>query len=173
MEYGFFHPTNGYWQTTGYPSEEYLNRYPVGWIQVPLQPSADHVYDPENKVWQHNPAAPTKEDVRAERDRRLALGFEYNFADARGVHTFAMTETDISGWDEVTKGAQAAINLGRHGDPFNIVTETGATTVTAHEWQQILVALTAIRQAIWQASFALQAMGAIPFDYADNSYWPT
>ncbi|WP_299473390.1 hypothetical protein [uncultured Roseibium sp.] len=140
---------------------------------MPLQPSADHIYDPVNKVWQHSPAAPTQEDVRVERDRRLALGFDYDFADARGTHTFAMTESDMIGWDEVTKGAQVAINLGRHGDPFNIVTETGAATVTANEWQQILVAMTTLRQVIWQASFALQAMDAIPSDYADDSHWQT
>lgn len=115
---------------------------------------------------------PSVDDVTRERNRRLAAGFTFDFGDARGVHTFATTESDMRGWDEVTKGAQAAIALGAPGSQIDLVTETGPVTVSALEWQQILVAATAHRQPIWQASFLLQAMDPIPLDFADNSRWP-
>jgi len=115
---------------------------------------------------------PTIGDVTRERNRRLEAGFTYDFGDARGVHFFATKESDMGGWDEVSKGAQAAIALGHSGTSIDLVTETGPVTVTALEWQQILVAATAHRQPIWQASFLLQAMSPIPVDLVDDSYWP-
>jgi hypothetical protein len=115
---------------------------------------------------------PTEEDVVAERNRRLRAGFDYNFGDARGVHSFATTESDMRGWDEVTKGATAAVLGGAPTTQFQISTETGDVTVTAAEWQGILVAATLNRQPIWLGSFALAAMDPIPADYASNdSYW--
>lgn len=112
------------------------------------------------------------EDVARERTRRLALGFDYDFGDARGVHRIGTTEADMAGWDEVSKGAQAAINLGEPDVVLSLVTDTGPVAVTALEWQQILAAATAHRQPIWAASFALQAMSPIPAAYADAAYWP-
>ena len=41
MEHGFFHPDNGYWQTLTYPDDKYRNKYPEGYIEVPLKPSAN------------------------------------------------------------------------------------------------------------------------------------
>src|SRR5690606_41968408 len=41
--------------------------------------------------------------VVAERDRRLAMGFDYDFQDERGVHRISTTPADMAGWDEVTK----------------------------------------------------------------------
>lgn len=117
-------------------------------------------------------ADPTSEEVIDERNRRLALGFSYDFGDARGAHTFATTESDMSGWQEVTTGAQAAINLGQGSNVFSVQTETGPVDVTADEWQMILAAITVQRQAIWSASFTLQAMNPIPSDYDNDSYWP-
>lgn len=118
------------------------------------------------------PSPPTVDDVAAERARRLALGFEYNFGDSRGVHLIATTAADLIGWDEVTKWSNAAIALGTPAATLDILTATGPTTVTALEWQSILLAATAARQPLWAASFVLQAMDPIPADYADNIYWP-
>ena len=115
---------------------------------------------------------PTVDDVAAERERRLALGFDYDFGDARGVHRFATSEADMRGWDEVTKWAHAAIALGDPDATMHILTETGPCVVTAQEWQSVLMAATAARQPLWAASFALQAMSPIPSDYATNeAYW--
>lgn len=117
------------------------------------------------------PMSPTPEDVISERTRRLALGFDYDFADQRGVHHIGTTADDMSVWDEVSKGAQASINVGEPNATLNIVTNTGPVIVTAMEFQRILIAATAIRQPIRAASFALQAMHPIPADYAADHYW--
>ena len=109
--------------------------------------------------------------VIAERERRLALGFDYDFGDGRGIHNIGTTTQDMKGWDEVTKATQALCALGYGSAPVTIVTNTGPATITAMEWQQILVAATQFRQPLWAASFALQAMDPIPDDYTNDIYW--
>lgn len=42
MEFGFFHPNHGYWQTLVTPSQEELDAYPSGTIEVPIKPSENH-----------------------------------------------------------------------------------------------------------------------------------
>lgn len=115
--------------------------------------------------------APGEQQVIAERERRLSAGFPYDFGDARGIHYIATSEQDMKGWGEITMASQAAIALGLSTAPINIVTNTGPVTVTALEWQQILLAATAVRQPIWAASFGLQAMTPIPDDYTSDAYW--
>lgn len=117
------------------------------------------------------PQPPTVWDVVAERERRLGLGFDYDFGGVRGIHRIAMTEHDMKGWDEITEWSLAAIALGTPNATIDVLTETGPCTVTAQEWQQVLMAATAARQPIWAASFALQAMDPIPADYADDEWW--
>ena len=119
------------------------------------------------------PAPITEAQVIAERERRLAQGFDYDFADERGVHRIGTTEDDMRGWDEVTKASQAALALGNPDKLLGIVTDTGPAQVTAFEWQQVLDFATDVRQPIFTASFALQVMDPIPADFADDSYWPT
>lgn len=114
---------------------------------------------------------PTPSDVVRERDRRLALGFDYDFNDERGTHRIGTTEADMKGWDEVSKASLAAVLLGAPGTPIDIVTETGPVTLTAIEWQQIIVRATQVRQSIWHASFTLQVMQPIPETYADDVWW--
>lgn len=117
--------------------------------------------------------APTPDDVIAERERRLALGFDYDFGDERGVHRIGTTPEDMEKWiKEVSPIAQALVNVGQPGGLIGISTDTGPVTVTAGEWQQILLAAGEWRQPIYQASFALQAMDPIPADYADDERWP-
>jgi hypothetical protein len=110
--------------------------------------------------------------VIAERARRFAGGFDYDFGDSRGVHHIGTTPEDLAGWDEVTTLSSAFINLGNGSATIDIVTNTGPVTLTATEWQSILVAAGLFRQPIWAASFVLQAMDPIPPDFADDSYWP-
>lgn len=115
------------------------------------------------------PIAVTPELIVAERERRLELGFDYDFGDARGVHHIGTTESDMKGWGEVTQGAGAAVALGMGSAPIGIVTDTGPVTITALEWQAILLAASAARQPLWTASFVLQA--TLPDDYADDGHW--
>lgn len=109
--------------------------------------------------------------VVAERERRLALGFDYNFNDARGIHHIQTTAEDMVGWDEVTKLSNALIATGQGSTTINILTGTGPTHVTAIEWQSVLVAAGQFRQPIWAKSFALEAMNPIPADYTVDTYW--
>lgn len=114
----------------------------------------------------------SRKAVVAERQRRLNLGFEFDFEDARGVHRIGTTPADQVGWNEVTTIAQVILNGGDTTTEIEIITDTGPVNVTAVEWQQILMAAGMARQPIWKASFALQEMDPIPADYTDDSYWP-
>lgn len=115
---------------------------------------------------------PSPADVVAERERRLALGFDYDFGGARGVHQIGTAPDDMRKWmDEVTPLAQAYLNLGQPTGEITITTETGPVTVTAVEWQQILLAAAQWRQPIYQASFVLQAMDPIPADFVEEAWW--
>lgn len=42
MEHGFYHPSRGYWQTTDYPAQVFIDGWPEGTIEVPLPPSPLH-----------------------------------------------------------------------------------------------------------------------------------
>ena len=106
-----------------------------------------------------------------ERTRRLALGFDYDFGDERGVHRIGTGPADQLGWSEVTTLSNALIALGDTATAITAVTDTGPVEITALEWQSILVAAGQFRQPIWAASFVLQAMELIPADYTNDQYW--
>jgi len=120
----------------------------------------------------NEPAPPTANDIAVERNKRLAGGFLYDFGDARGSHHIATSKEDLENWNEVTQIANALIMSGHPDTPIGIMTDTGATEVTAMEWQSILIKAGQVRQPVFAASFALQAMSPIPFDYTDEKYWP-
>lgn len=145
---GTVHAIKPGWTSGGYLFEEYQNPAPT-------------------------PQPPSILDVIAERERRLSLGFDYDFKDARGVHHIGTTVEDMKGWDEVSTAASAMMMLGVRDDAvLAIVTDTGPVVVTPFEWQFILVAASKFRQPIWTGSFVLQAMRPIPDDYAKNdAYW--
>lgn len=111
-------------------------------------------------------------EIVAERSRRLALGFDFDFGGVRGVHHIATSESDMAGWNEVTMAAQALLAQGDGETAIQIVTDTGPCEVTAAEWMDVLVAAAAHRQPIWGASFALQAMEPLPADVTADIYWP-
>jgi hypothetical protein len=122
-------------------------------------------------IIQIRPPVISREDVFRERDRRLSLGFDYDFGDARGVHRIGTTDEDRKGWQEVTDVSNAAINSGTPNVEITISTDTGSATITAQEWQSILMAAAAFRQPIWQASFVLTAMNPIPTAYTLDENW--
>lgn len=113
----------------------------------------------------------TLEEIVAERERRLALGFNYDFGDERGKHRIATTDADMKGWREVDDLAQTYINLGQPTGPLVIETQTGSANITAMEWQQIKLEAAKFRQPLWLRSFMLQAMSPIPGNFTDDSYW--
>jgi len=113
----------------------------------------------------------TVDDVVRERERRLALGFDYDFGDARGVHRIGTTQNDMIGWRDVTDYANALIDSNDITTLINIVTDTGAAQVTAPEWQAVILHAATVRQTLWAKSFALQGLSIIPGDFADDSHW--
>lgn len=113
----------------------------------------------------------TQMHVVKERERRLSLGFTYNFGDARGSHHIGTTEADIKGWSEVSDYADALLAMGDTTTKIDIVTNTGPCQITAPEWMAIKLAAAAFRQPIWAKSFVLMASNPIPADYADNAHW--
>lgn len=60
MEYGFYHPDRGYWQTNSTPSANTIASYPDATIKVPIKPSALHRFDGAQWI------APTSEELSAE-----------------------------------------------------------------------------------------------------------
>jgi hypothetical protein len=148
---------------------------PKGWVTAETPPP-DGLAQWNGNGWtvldqRPPPPAPTIADVITERQRRLAAGFDYDFADARGVHRVGTTDADMTGWDEVSKAASALVALGLPDQAISIVTDTGPCNVTAIEWQSVLVGAMQFRQPIFAASFVLQGSDPIPQDYADDSNW--
>jgi len=157
-----------------FPSQLEADAYtpPTGAIAVPPRPSLNHQWIGGEWVYvEPEPTPVTASDVWAERDRRLAGGFDYDFGYVRGVHRINTTPADMIGWDEVTKFAQALINAGQGAQVITIATGSGMTQLTANEWQGVLIAAAAFRQPIWGASFVLEQMGEIPADFANDAYW--
>lgn len=120
------------------------------------------------EAWLASPSAP---QVVAERERRMALGFDYDFQDARGVHRFGTTQADMKGWDDVDKSVNAMMTLGFSGVEFPIDTNTGPVLITPIDWAKITMGATAFRSPLWMKSFALLAMAPIPSDFASDAYW--
>lgn len=114
---------------------------------------------------------PSDDDITAERERRMSVGFDFTFPDGRGVHRIGSTGQDMKGWSEVTMAANAFVAKNLPGQVFNLVTDTGPVACTALEWQDILIAATTARQHAWAKSFALLAMSPRPTNYRDDSFW--
>lgn len=145
--------------------------FPPNWLELQSEADLARYNITKTIIPDPTPPPPSADQVIAERARRLALGFDYNFGDTRGVHHIGTTVDDMVGWDEVTKATQAMMALGLSSQTLNVVTNTGPATITAAEWQQVLVAAASFRQPIWAASFRLQKMSPIPADYIADSYW--
>lgn len=116
-----------------------------------------------------DPRTPTAVEIAKERQRRLALGFDYDFGDGRGVHRIGTSPADMTGWAEVSTYAGALLAHGDVTTTIAIVTDTGPVEVTALEWQAIEIAAAAYRQPIWARSFALQQLR--PVNYTDDAHW--
>lgn len=61
MECGFFHPDRGYWQTLVKPTQEEIDAYPSGTIEVPIKPSENHHW--KNGEWVYVEPEPEPETV--------------------------------------------------------------------------------------------------------------
>lgn len=151
--------------------DETTPAYFVDGIEIPTAPMD------ARQVWNGHEllaAVPTPEMLTEEVNRRLSLGFDYDFGDERGVHHFGTTPGDMTRWmQEVTPLAQAAMNMNKPDRIIGIKTDTGLVEVKASEWWLVLDAAAAWRQPLYSSYFALKSLPNLPADYAtNNSYWP-
>jgi len=154
-----------------------LDPDPIPDGKIEVSRSVQLVYGAVKWVIAYEDAAPpppiTADQVWAEKDRRWAFGFQYDFGDARGVHHIATTPKDLEDWQKVTSLAQALLNGGQTTFPITIYTTNGAIQITPVEWQSVLIAAAQFFQPTLDAAAALVAMDPIPADYADDKYWLT
>lgn len=99
-----------------------------------------------------------RELVICNRERRLAMGFDYDFGDARACIGSPRAIRTCAAGMRSPKVANAMLALGDISSSIGIVTEAEPVEVAAFEWQHVLVAAGTFCQPIWTASFALQAM---------------
>ncbi|MDH6265548.1 hypothetical protein M2360_000938 [Rhizobium sp. SG_E_25_P2] len=109
--------------------------------------------------------------IEAERDRRLAGGFDWDFG-AQGVHHIATTAADMAGWEIVTRAA-TALALAGSDATIEIHTETGTAHVTGPQWNAAMLHYRmTIEQPTLLAALKLQAMRPLPQDTANPAHWP-
>lgn len=144
----------------------------IDWVdEVQARPTDAEISAKIEEIRVHTLRRQMIEGVVAERERRLALGFDYNFGDARGVHRIGTTKEDMAGWAEVSTYAGALIDSGDITTQIAIATDTGPCLVTAPEWRAIEIESASFRQPLWAKSFALMAQTPIPADYTHDRHW--
>ncbi|MFA7407625.1 MAG: hypothetical protein WCY93_07285 [Anaerolineaceae bacterium] len=124
-EFGFYHPSRGYWQTTSEPSNSTRNTYPDGTVEVPLKPGAD--YEWRDNRWVHVPVDVTHL-LALERKTMVCSRFQAKAA-LLAAGLLAQVEQIIEQADPLTKLTWAeAVEFHRSG-PFiaTIITATGIT----------------------------------------------
>lgn len=81
-EYGFFHPSLGYWQTIGWPSKDVLETYPEDTVEVSLKTQANTEWNGTDWV----PSVPDRlsaaSEARAKRNALLAASDWTQVADS-------------------------------------------------------------------------------------------
>lgn len=115
--------------------------------------------------------------VEKRRKAKTSIGYNYDFGDARGVHTIGTTVKDRDGWDEVWRLSDSLIKKNQGTATLKIRTDTGETTITASEWPDIQAAGTLYFQPVYDASWTIKdeiKAGTITkFSEIDNhSAWP-
>lgn len=71
MEYGFYHPERGYWQTISEPTDDQRAAFPEGTIEVPLKPGPHHQW--QEGAWVYIAPPVPVIDVATAPSMRLAL----------------------------------------------------------------------------------------------------
>lgn len=71
-ETGFYHPERGYWQVIGEPTQNVLDTYPSGTVQVPLKPAGNHVWSGNSWVQAAPDLAALAAEVRLKRNELLS-----------------------------------------------------------------------------------------------------
>jgi len=181
MEYGFYHPSVGYWQTSEQPSTAVLATYPAGYVSAPVRPAGDVTFD--GTAWVPAPApTPTVADVNRERDRREFGGFTFqgNTFDSDPESLTKISGAAALAGFAIFAGAQPG-DTAWHATPAN-PTPPPFTWITQDNQQVVMDAQTVFAfgraAAHWVSShvFAARAIkdipSGIPADFADNLRWP-
>lgn len=129
-----------------------------GFVSAPAHVVPGFLHDGE--AFSQPVITPTEAELLAHvetlREEKLAAGFDYDFGDGRGVHTFGTTPADRRGWAEVEAIATAANQAGQATLQIDIRTDTGDVTIEAQEWPAIRLAATQTFQPVWQASWTVK-----------------
>ena len=82
MEYGYFHPDRGYWQTTSEPSQQIIDLYPEETVEVPLRQQVNFDWDGTQWIEQDPDLPALSAQARAQRDALLTESDWTQVADA-------------------------------------------------------------------------------------------
>lgn len=69
MEYGFYHPKLGYWQTTNEPQQHIVDEYPSGTTKIPIKPAAGYEWSGSEWIYV---ALPPPTQIQQEIKRQAA-----------------------------------------------------------------------------------------------------
>ncbi|WP_142851029.1 DUF4376 domain-containing protein [Telmatospirillum sp. J64-1] len=176
MEYGFYHPSRGYWQSIGEVPKDIRDTYPAGTIEVPLRPSPDHVW--QDGEWVAGPAqidpAQLRAAIDAERDRRLALGYRHDFGGDYGVQVLQTRDIDDrTNWLTLDASAKTLVASGMGEHILHIRTEANLIIpLTASEVITVLAAMAQHGAAIMAHSWALKDALAAGEEVDITQGWP-
>lgn len=184
MQTGFYHPDrfNGVpWFPMSEPTSAYLAGLPEGTVQnVPQKPGDGYDYDPGSNTWVFTPAAPTNEQVNAERDRRIEAGSEFTLSDGsvigvtgRTFDQMVLLSNKLAAEDLVANGADPDDDLvipfrDRDNENWMLSPNQAVELYTlGSQW------ITAIMQVSWHMKDGTGPFtDGIPEDFTSDSYWP-
>ena len=122
MEYGYYHPTVGYWQTLSPPSEDLLNEYPEGTKNVPVKPGPGYEYNGSTWV---APSQAWLDDQEAAKVRQLRKRIMRTKVDPVVTNPLRWADLDTLQQDELKAYRQDLLDLtDQPGFPFEITWPT-------------------------------------------------
>jgi hypothetical protein len=131
MEKGFYHPARGYWQTTGDVPQDILDGYPVGTVEVPIEPGADHEWDGEAWVYIAPDPAIALENARATAASAMLGWIETLLSQ----FTEGVPAIEVASWSQKAAAARSFLA----GDAAPQVTDEAA--VTGEDPQDLALAI--------------------------------
>lgn len=168
---GFYHPSRGYWEIEEGTPQRYVDAYPEGTVLTGPRPSPEHTFD--GTTWSVNDRIVHKDEVNAERDRRVLVGTVIDVAGYGPVRVAGdpMTQTNLLGLVQaaslrVSQGDMTTIT--HYRDEDNVIHELVPMQII-DLWSKG----SGFVSAVFQASWALKDNPeGIPLDYAEDNHWP-
>lgn len=162
------------------------------WVGTPRSDLADKLHEelfakvieidvlpPPGALWNGSAfylpsSLPTRENVAAERTRRLQEGFTRNFGGSAGIRTLDMRgPADETNWLGLKATADHYIANGA-ADTLLTLRDAGNETFhsSAETVSQALFEMAQWKSEVLERSWELQDMNPIPADFVDDKYWP-